>query len=85
MFYKTVVQIIRTTESLNKKIPTLITVPLNIDPESKNFSTKLLQENIYKYMKEFFLKEGLFLKRGQLEKELENWKIETIYKVNKTN
>lgn len=54
MFYKTVVQIIRTTESLNKKIPTLITVPLDIDPESKNFSTKLLQENIYKYMKEFF-------------------------------
>lgn len=84
MFYKTVVQMIRTTESLNKKIPSLLTIPLDIDPKSKNFSTKLLQEGIYKYMKEFFLKEGLFLKRGQLEKELENWKIETIYGVNKT-
>ena len=33
-------------ESLNKKIPSLLTIPLDIDPKSKNFSTKLLQEAI---------------------------------------
>ena len=78
-----IIQVTRIKDSPNKNIPSLITVHASID--INNLDAEGLWEIIIKYFKNMFFEEGLFLKREQLEKEMKNWKIESIFRIHKTD
>lgn len=62
-------------DSLKKDIPKLITVPVRVD----KLNAMIVREKVIEYIRNMLFEKAYFLKKGKLEKELKNWRINKIF------